>query len=176
MKKRVIFAALAATLVLGLTACGGTGATLAELPTDKTMELKAVEKTGLAGMCEYLEGNGVIAGDHVEMKADIIGAKEGRKYGFQFDGDTVIVELYEFDPDNLDETGKETLQHIRENGSFIVMEQEVPAKISADGKYIMTNSDTKTDERHAAETQKLERLFEEYAAKDATAKTTTKAK
>ena len=170
MKKKVILAAMAAALVLGLTACGGTAATVPELDTGKTMELKDVEKTGLAGMCEYLEGNGTIAGEYVEMKADIIGAKDGRKYAFQFEGGTVLVELYEFDPDNLDETGKETVNHIRENGTFIVMEQEVPAKISENGKYIMTNSDTSTDERHANETQKLERLFEEYAAKDTAAK------
>lgn len=162
MKKKLILAALAAAMVVSLTACGGsTTDSLAEV-TSGTMEMAQVEKKGLSGLCDYLQGNGVIAGDPVEMKADIIGAKDGRKYGFKFNDATVIVELYEFDLDHLDETGKKTLDSIRNNGTFQVLDKDVQAKLSASGKYVMIYTDTKTEDAHLAQKQKAESLLDEY--------------
>jgi hypothetical protein len=115
---------------------------------------------------DYLEGNGIIGGTATEMKADIIGAEKGEKYTFQYNSATVVVELYQFDLDNLNDTDKETLESIKENGTFKVLDTDVEAKISKSGKYVMLYTDSSTDDTNTAQAQKAEELFQEYDEKE----------
>lgn len=166
MKKKLIILAMAAAMVVGLTACGSnTGSTtpVSDLSSG-TMEIANVEQKGLAGLCDFLKGNGCLGEEYIEMKADIIGAKEGRKYGFTYNDATVIVELYEFDVDNLNETGKATQESLKANGTFQVLGQDVSGVLTENGKYLMVYQDTKADdETNMAQKQKAERFLKEYA-------------
>ena len=178
MKKNIIkimiIAALAAGLVFGLTACNNSSSSdsIEAIDTGKTMEISDVHQKGLDGLEDYLKGNGVIAGSNVEMMADVIGAKDGIKYHFRVEDTQVLVELYEFDTDNLNDTAKTILQDIKDNGQFTVpgFTTSVPAKISKNGKYIYTNSDTGTNEADVAFQQKLDECFNTYAEKESTIK------
>lgn len=166
MKKKIILAAVAAAMVITMTACGSNTTTPVTTVTEGTMEIAELNANGLDGLGDYLKGNGVIGGDPIEMKAEIIGAKAGKKYGFKFNDSTIIVEIYEFDLKNLDDTGKATLDSVKENGSFLVLEKEVAAKISNSGKYVMIYTDNNTDDANVAQAQKAERLFQEYDEKE----------
>ena len=174
IKKIIIIAALAAGLVLGLTACNNSNPndSIEEIDTGKNMEISDVHQKGLDGLVDYLEGNGAIAGNNVEMMADVIGAKSGIKYHFRVGDTQVLVELYEFDTDKLNDTAKTIVKDIKEKGEFTVpgFTTSVPAKISSNGKYIYTNSNTGTNEADVAFQQKLEKCFNTYAEKESTIK------
>lgn len=173
LTKIILVAALAAGLVFGMTACNNSNNDSIEaIDASKTMKISDVHQKNLAGLKDYLKGNGVIAGGSVEMMADVIGAKEGIKYHFRVEDTQVLVELYEFDTENLNDTAKTILKDIKENGQFTVpgFTTSIPAKISENGKYIYTNSDTGTNDADVAFQQKLEECFNTYAKEESTIK------
>ena len=173
MKKKLIVAALAAAMVLAMTACGSNNTTPVTEVVSGSMELTELNKNGLDGLCNYLEGNGIVGGTALDMKADIIGAKEGKKFAFKYNDSAVIVELYQFDLDNLDEVGKETLDSVRNNGTFKVLDKDVEAQLSSSGKYMMIYTDTKDDDANIAQKQKAEKLVNEYDEQESTIKVNT---
>ena len=71
----------------------------------------------LDGLCKYLETNKAVAGEKDYMSYKEIGAVEGCRYRFKFDGSTVQAEFYEFDLDErrLPRPGREG-QGVRELG------------------------------------------------------------
>lgn len=174
MMKKFFLAAAAAALVLAMAACGSTSTTTTVEVTSGTMEIAELNANGLDGLADYLEGNGMIAGTATDMMADIIGAAAGQKYSFTYNGSTVLVELYEFDLDHLDETGEATLASVREKGAITVMEQDVDAVLSASGKYLMLYSDSSTEEANVNQEQRAEELFQEYDEQEANIKVKAK--
>lgn len=177
MKKKIILGAIAAAMVtaVALTGCGGSeeGAAVPEVVAG-TMELAELDAKGLEGLCDYLEGNGIIAGNYVDMKADVIGAVDGRKYQFNFNGTTIITEFYEFDLNNLNETAKATINSVRENGTFDVLGTSVNASITKGGKYVYIYGDTKTDDANVAQMQKAMNLIQEFEDQENTIKVAAK--
>ena len=177
MKKKIILGAMAAAVVTAvtLTGCGGSGETV-EAPSvvAGTMEMSELDAKGLEGLCDYLEGNGIIAGNYVEMKADVLGAVDGRKYQFKFGDTTIITEFYEFDLNNLNETAKATIDSVKEKGTFSVLGTEVKALATESGKYVYIYGDTKTDEKNVAQMQKAVDLIQEFENEEASIKVTEK--
>ena len=178
MKKKIILGAIAAAMVtaVALTGCGGSGET-AEAPSAVagTMAIDELDAKGMEGLCDYLEGNGIIAGNYVDMKADVIGAKAGRKYQFKFGDTTIITEFYEFDLNNLNDTAKATIDSVKENGTFSVLGTEVKALATESGKYVYIYGDTKTDEANVAQMQKAIDLIQEFEDQENTIKVAKKA-
>lgn len=50
------------------------------------------------------------------MYADVIGAKAGYKYEATINGGNYIIELYEFDTENLDSHGSSTVSAVKAEG------------------------------------------------------------
>lgn len=178
MKKKIILGALAAAVVAAvtLTGCGGSGET-AEAPSvvAGTMEIAKLDAKGMEGLCDYLVGNGIIAGNYVDMKADVIGAVEGRKYQFKFNDTTIITEFYEFDLNNLNETAKAIIDSVKEKGTFEVLGTSVNASITKGGKYVYIYGDTKTDDANVAQMQKAAQLIQEFEDQENTIQVAKKA-
>lgn len=151
-------------LTLSLTACGGQ---MEQIPTlevpdaESGIEREPVKDTefsdDLDGLCKYMEANQVIAGEKDYMSYKEIGAKDGCRYRFKYDGSTVQAEFYEFDLDNLDEKGRECLGSVKEKGSFTVLGNEAPAVLN--GKYLMVYTDGDKDEVNAAHCAEVLVLF-----------------
>lgn len=118
----------------------------------------------LAGLCKYLEGNYAVAGAKSEMAYEFIGAIAGYKYIFDYEGKSIQTEVYEFDLDNLDETAKEVIQNVENDGKFTVLENEVPAVMSDNGKYLMIYIDNATDEKVVAQKERVLELFKGFKA------------
>ena len=178
MKKKIILGAIAAAMVtaVALTGCGGSeeGTTIPDVVAG-TMELAELDARGLEGLCDYLQGNGIIAGNYVDMKADVIGAVNGRKYQFNFNGTTIITEFYEFDMNNLNETAQATIKSVKENGTFDVLGTSVKASATKSGKYVYIYGDTKTDEANLTQMQKAIDLIQEFEDQENTIKVAKKA-
>ena len=177
MKKKIILGAMAAAMVAAvtLTGCGGSDDT-SSVPevVAGTMEIAELDAQGMEGLCDYLEGNGIIAGNYVDMKADVIGAVDGRKYQFKYNGATIIAEFYEYDLANLSETAETVLNDVKTEGKFDVLGTEIDAAITEDGKYVYIYGDTNTSEENVAQKMKAEELIQKFEDEEATIKAAAK--
>lgn len=190
MWKKIAALALAAVLMMTLAACGSTTASLPELVLetstgeDGTTALRHKEPTGvyedsLAGLFEYMKAgqaltleDGVAAKEggmtadedissFVQMSFKEIGALDGYRCQFKFNSSTVQVELYSFDPDDLDEKGQVCISSVKENGSFEVLGNEVKAVLHPSGKYLMiyTDQNAEKNDLNMAQQKWAEELF-----------------
>lgn len=179
MIKKIILTVSVLVMIFALSACGTTGQSLTELVlpgegtetsgasgVEEKVDLEAIKASDyddtLDGLREYMKDSYIVTGDAVEMSYDVIGATGGYKYQFTYRTSTVQVELYSFDPDNLSDTARENLNSIKENGTFTVLETEVSAYISDNGKYIMIYSDASSDEENKQQQERAVELFKSF--------------
>lgn len=121
---------------------------------------EVVYDDSMQGLQKYLADRGIVSGDAVKMEASLIGAKEGVRYMYGYEGkENVSVELYEYDSANLDETAQKVLSSVKESGKFTIMEREVPGVLSADEKYMMIYIDTQDGEAHTKRTEEAKTIF-----------------
>ena len=92
-------------------------------------------------MITYLKGNGVIKEATTDMKAEMIGAVSGKMVQAIYGDSVALVEIYEFDKDNLNESAQEVIQNAKENGKFKSMDGELTATLSNNEKYLMIYKD-----------------------------------
>ena len=118
----------------------------------------------LDGLCKYLEGNYAVTGDRVEMSYKEIGAIGGYRYKFLYNGGTVQVEVYEFDLENLDDKGRECLDSVKKDGKFTVLDNEVPAQLNGDGKYMLIYTDSGKSDAGKTLRETVTKLFTEFKA------------
>lgn len=156
MKK--IIAVLAAVMMFAsvATACGVSdplntteAPTTAEATTEEVTEpqvdINDYSDT-FEDLCKYMTDMTYVSGEPTEMTAELIGAKEGKKYSFNYGGGTVTAEFYVFDTENLDETGEKTIADVKANGKFKIGNlPETEAVLSDNGKYLMVYRDTAYD-------------------------------
>ena len=169
MKKRVLLvvAAMSLLVAVGLTGCGGTtvadpnAASSAAAPTT-SMALSEVSEDNLNGMITYLKGNGVIKEATTDMKAEMIGAVSGKMVQAIYGDSVALVEIYEFDKDNLNESAQEVIQNAKENGKFKSMDGELTATLSNNEKYLMIYKDVYTDDTNRPIQERLLTLFKEF--------------
>ena len=169
MKKRVLLvvAAMSLLVAVGLTGCGGT--TVADpnavsntaAPTT-SMALSEVSEDNLNGMITYLKGNGVIKEATTDMKAEMIDAVSGKMVQAIYGDSVALVEIYEFDKNNLNEVAKEVIQNAKENGKFKSMDGELTATLSNNEKYLMIYKDVYTDDTNRPIQERLLTLFKEF--------------
>lgn len=179
--KKIAAALLAALLILSFTACGsgattsvpslvlpGEGSSAESSSLSESSEVSMTEaadvEDNLDGLSKYLKGNYAVTGEKVTMSFDVIGAVNGYKYAFTYNTKNVLVEIYEFDLDNPNEEGKACLGSVKEKGTFTVLEKEVSAVISDNGKYIMIYTDNEADEKNVTQKERVLDLFKGFKA------------
>lgn len=192
MMKKILALAAAAALALTLAACGGSPEQLPTLtvPGEESASSAASAVSGaesssasgseessqaprqeilesefedtLEGLCQYLEQNHAVTGDKIEMSYKEIGAIGGFRYKFLYNGSTVQAEFYEFDLENLDEKGRDCLDSVKAEGKFTVLDNEVPAALSNNGKYLMIYTDSNSDAKNTAQRENVQKLFQEF--------------
>lgn len=180
MIKKIIMAAMALCLVFSMSACGVAPESLPTLTMENTSSNTGSEVSGeevsqepreevadtgfedtLNGLCQYMEANYGVTGDKAEMSFKEIGAIGGFRYKFIYNGGTVQAEFYEYDPANLDEKGQECIDSVKENGIIKVLENEVPATLSDNGKYLMIYTDDTAEKKepNRIQMEKVHELF-----------------
>lgn len=78
----------------------------------------------------------------IQMSYKELGATNGYRCTFTYQGSTVQVELYSFDPENLSDKAKECLGSAQEKGFFTVLGNDVPAVVHPSEKYLMVYNDS----------------------------------
>lgn len=169
--KKILILALAFVMAGTMAGCGmgdvGTASSAPAQSTSSTPVVSKVDSQGmednLAGLEKYLIASSAVSGEPTAMESAFIGAKSGAKYQFAYGGNkTMIVELYEFDTANLDEKAKTVLSDVKSKGSFTIMNQNVEAVVSDNGKYLMIYKDTSTSEQNVAKKTEVTKLFKEF--------------
>lgn len=89
-----------------------------------------------------------------QMSFKEIGAVNGYRCQFVFNGSTVQAEFYAFDPENLDEKGQACVSSVKEKGFFEVLGNEVKATLHPSGKYLMIYNDEKAEKNDLNKAQK----------------------
>lgn len=152
--KKLLAVLLAAALCLSLAACGAPVAKLETLETSSTVsegETAPAEKEpvgydkDIQGLCKFMEDSKLVTGEKVQMSYDVIGAVNGYKYAYTYNSSSVQVEVYEFATENIPETAQAVIDAVRADGSFVILENTVPATLSADNHYLMIYTDGKAE-------------------------------
>lgn len=180
MFKKIALGMLSVLLVLSMASCAGAPTeklgtlTLPGEETDSSAsssigesvpleEMKDTEvEDNLKGLCEFLEGNYAVSGDKTQMSYEVIGAADGYKYRFLYNGKTVQVEVYEYNLEDLNETAKRDLDSIKQNGNFTVLDQQVEAVLADNGKYTMVYSDDSGEEKNNIQKERVLGLFRSF--------------
>ena len=175
--KKLLALVLAIVLCLGMTACAAKNTTAtATLETSEAVaegeETAALVKDpadyedGIQGLCAYMEDCKVTAGERIQMEYSVIGAANGYKYTYAYEGSQVQLEVYEFPTEELSETAKTVIDAVKNNGSFVLLDNTIPATLSADGRYMLIYTDEKAEKEDANKAHKehVVECFETFTA------------
>lgn len=177
MMKKIWAISIAAALALSLTACGAGNVTSASSAAGSSSSQAAPVSSAaaidagsvsddLAGLQKYLVSGASVSGTAEKMRYDIIGAKSGVRYKYSAANgkDNVTLELYEFDPSNLNSKAQEVISSVKSSGKFTLLGQQVGAVLSKNGKYLMIYKNTMSDSANASYGKNLQKLFTEFKA------------
>ncbi len=128
------------------------------IPSESQEVIDESYENNISGLQGFMKDRKYIKGEPRTMSASFIGAKEGYRYDFA----GIITELYEFDLSNLNSTAKDTLDSIKEKGSFVILDEEVQAVISKNGKYIMIYTDNSSRENKNERENTVKQGFESF--------------
>ncbi len=166
--KKIIAAILGAVTVVSLAGCAGSGQSLEKLSTGSAPDADTIKASDYTNNLEGLEKY-LVALDYIPKKSEP--TEMLSRYNFIVDNATVIVELYEYDTDNIGEEGKRVIDEIKTNGEFYVFGKDTkldgneayPADLSDNGKYLLIYTDTSTDianvQRKADFTEKVKAFY-----------------
>lgn len=101
----------------------------------------------IQGLCKFLEENKVTAGERIQMEYGVIGAMNGYKYSYMYDGSAVQLEVYEFAAEGLSETAQQVVDAVKNNGKFELLDNTIPAQLSADGRFMLIYTDEKAEKK-----------------------------
>ena len=96
------------------------------------------------------------------MAYETIGAQDGYRFRFILNGSTVQVEVYSYDVNNLNEQGQTVLDSVKADGSFTMLDNDVPATLNSDGKYMLLYTDGSTSAENTAQRERVLQLFEAF--------------
>ncbi len=186
MVKKIIIGLMAVLFSVSFSGCGTgnvVGTADGQLVTEEQAQAQKEEEESeaakqevqagdyeatLDGLTEYLTAKGILDANATksDMQSAFIGAKNGYKYVYGFNGNNnVSVELYEYDLDALDETAQQTINSVKETGKFTIMNIEVEAYLSHNDQFLMIYTDTADEDdqnSHANKKAEAIELFQNF--------------
>lgn len=178
MKKLFLIATACALSFTVLTGCGAgdvggpdyQNSSQAAENSSQAAETSSMEnidadsyEANIDGLCKYFEDKGFVNKESKkDMYADVIGAKAGYKYEATINGANYIIELYEFDPENLDSHGSSTVSAVKSQGHYIMLENQINAMMSDNGKYMMSYGDVSEDDANKQRKEEILKAFNEF--------------
>lgn len=169
--KKIIALVLVMCLGFALTACTTSSSSSSSAKLEVSSEEQNPEMSSYTndfdGIVSYLKDSEVLAGDASEMAADFIGAVNGGKFSFSYEGTSITCEIYEYDLDNLNEKAEETIASVKENGTFRSLNEDVEATLSNSGKFLMIykNSASSKDDTQKAMAERMNDKFTNFVGK-----------
>ncbi len=158
MKKILLFV-VSIVAAVSLTACASSSGTSVEnINTSDAPDASSISADdyddSLDGLQEYFVALGYIPenSEPTEMMYSVIGAVDGVRYTFTVNSSTVYLELYEYDPDNLNDDATRVISEVKQDGKFYIFsdietdETYYEAFLSDSEKYLMIYTDSSENE------------------------------
>lgn len=149
--KRITALLLCLGMFAAVTAgCGGAGKQVTATGDEAVNTNVSAYKNTYKDLLTYLSASGYINPlesnkdiTYNEMKANLIGAKRGRRFNAQH-AKNATIEIYEYDPANLDETAKKVIESVKTTGTFknLFDETVFDVFLTAGGRYMLIYNDT----------------------------------
>lgn len=164
MKKfrNIIAIVISALMILSFTGCAS-----APQNQSDTVKVTKIEEKGIAKLAKDLLDDKLIESEAIDVQNEVIGAIAGYRFIAKIsDSESAIVEIYEYDKDNLNDTAKGVISEVKKNGSFNMLEMtDVEAELSDNEKYLMIYQDDKSkgdnaDQAHKERRNKITEIFE----------------
>ena len=174
--KKLLILFLAALVAVSSAGCFGSGTA----KNKKTIDIVEPDKVNLDdyentfdGLVNYFKKigyilckeNGNSAATETDLNAEVINAKQGKRFQFSYNSSTstnVTVELYElYTGENA--TPSDAVEQIKKNGKFDVLGiDEFEAYLSNNEKYIMIYTDTKDSDENKTRKESAIKLFKDF--------------
>lgn len=166
--KKLLPIILCAAIVFSVSGCTGGGTQLTALSADNVPSADSVKmddyKDNLDGLEKYLKKRAFLPSElePTEMAYNLIGAVNGHRYMFTFNGSAVTAEFYEFDLNKLNDDAKKTIENVKKNGEFELLGIATEATLSDNGKYMMIYTDNSSDETNTKRKTDVLNAFKSY--------------
>lgn len=175
--KRIILTVISLlAIVITLGGCSGAGGQqLAGVETDNAPDPETVKASDysndLEGLEKYLNALGYIPSDTKpnKMMYSVIGAKNGDRYNFNVNNSAVYVEIYEYDPKDLNDEAKRVISEVKKDGKYYVFgkngangDASYEASLSSNGKYLVSYTLNTDDEKCVKRKEAFINAVKEY--------------
>ena len=158
--KKIIALILAAFIIASFAGCAS-----APQSQSDTVKISEIKEEGIKSLCTSLSKDKLIPEEATDMQNEVIGAIAGYRFTVELEGGNALVELYEFDKDNLNDSAKKVIDDVKKNGCFNMLDiSNVNAQLSDNEKYLMIYNDAKSegdnpDAAHKERRDKITKLF-----------------
>lgn len=159
--KKIIALIMAVFVIASFAGCAS-----APQSQSDTVKISDIKEEGMAKLCKQLNDDELVPNEATDMQNEVIGAISGYRFTIALDGGNALVELYEYDPDNLNDTAKRIISEVKEDGTFNMLDiSDVAAELSDNDKYLMIYNDSKSvgddaDEKHKERREKITEIFD----------------
>ena len=174
--KKIVFLFVSLALAVSSAACTSSSTTTYEtIYTSSAPEADTVSEDdyedSLDGLVEYLMALGYIpeSSEATEMLSSVIGAEVGVRYVYYVNSSSVVLELYEYDTDNLNEEAVRILNEVKADGEFALFEtsdsdedQIFEAVLSNSEKYLMIYTDSSTNEDNVTRVEDIQNALKTF--------------
>lgn len=173
--KKIILLVMASVLAFSFTACTSGGVQLENVYTSEAPKADTIKQSdyedSLDGLQKYFKALGYIPekASATEMLSNVIGAKKGVRYTFTVNSSTIVMELYEYDTQNLNTEATRVLNEIKKDGKFVLFEtssdnenQSFEAILSDTEKYMMIYTDSSSDEANTTRKKDVENTLKSF--------------
>lgn len=160
MKKTILFV-LSIAVAIAASGCSIGRSQYENVDIDAAVEASTLKlsdyKNDLEGLEKYLKALNYIPENAVasDMMYNVIGAVNGHRFIYTLNKSQVFVELYEYNPDALNEEAKRVINEVRSEGKFYVFNDKrlqenaaFEATLSDNGKYLLVYTDQSASEDH----------------------------
>lgn len=162
--KKLLVVLMAVVLCLSMTACmanktPGVASLEVSAPAAEGEEAPAAPSTAeydkdIQGLCAYMEACKVTAGERIQMEYGVIGALNGYKYTYTYEGSQVQLEVYEFPTENISADAQNVIDSVKKDGAFKLLDNTIPAMLSANDRFMLIYTDERAKKEDANKAHK----------------------
>ncbi|MBQ3929263.1 MAG: hypothetical protein II711_04130 [Clostridia bacterium] len=188
--KKLLIAVICSMMVVSLTGCmnGNRSEQLENINTADAPDSQKIKSTdfenNLSGLEKYFIELEYIPEktEPTEMLYTVIGAVDGDRYVFTLNSSKVVMELYEYDPQNLNDDGKRVIKEVQTKGKFHVFNSDTTsdaaydAVLSENNQYLMIYTDTSESKDNIQRQKDVKNAFSKFNGGKTSQKTESSAK
>lgn len=158
--KKIIALVLAAFIIASFAGCA-----TAPQSQSETVKITEIKEAGTKALFTSLNKDKLVPDSATDMQNEVIGAISGYRFTIELEGGNALVEFYEFDKDNLNDSAKRVINEVKKNGYFNMLDiSNVNAQLSDNEKYLMIYNDAKSegdnpDSAHKERRDKITKIF-----------------